>query len=130
METTKAVLNVLRQAKGINRRVSRSDLMELVSMQCSRKVSDREVRQAVEDARLTPEGSLICSSTSKGGYWFATDKEELEQYLRQDERRCLTMCNRIRKQREAAGLALSGGHDQATLFDMPDISKHSHYDYN
>ena len=104
-----AVITILNNHPGEGKRIKRVDLMRELRtyFNWTVRVSDREMRAAIETARSTPEGALICSTTANGGgYWMANHRGELDRYLSQDESRCLEMWNRIRKQRLAAGLAL------------------------
>lgn len=92
-------------------RITRKDLLQNLRWACGWPVSDRDMRAAIEFARSTREGALICSTTaSGGGYWTALTRLELDRYLSQDESRCLEMWRRIRSQRLAAGILL---HDES-----------------
>ena len=104
-----AVVKILNGHPGEGKRIKRVDLMRELRtyFNWTLRVSDREMRAAIETARSTPDGALICSTTANGGgYWMAKHRGELDRYLSQDESRCLEMWHRIRKQRQAAGLAL------------------------
>jgi len=103
-----AVLQILQKRQGVHRRITRKELCSELRWRLSARISDRAMRAAIENARFTPEGALICSTTRKGGgYYMARNTVELETYLRQDESRCREMWQRCRRQRAAAGLALA-----------------------
>ena len=124
---TKYILAILKKHEGIEQRISSEDL--LYRLNILEKTSNRAMRMAIEELRRLPEGSRICSTTKKGGgYFIATTKKELEDYLRQDENRCKEMWRRIHKQRKAAGLQLNKT-EQSSLFDMNAINEENHYDY-
>ena len=102
------IITVLQQCRGIDQRITREHLRRELTWRINTHVSDRAMRAAIENARFTPEGALICSTTRKGGgYYMARNTTELEAYLRQDESRCREMWQRCRRQRAAAGLALA-----------------------
>mgnify|MGYP005815536541 FL=1 len=104
---TMAVVSVLLEHRGIERRIRRDSLREELGWRYRLRVSDREMRAAIEAARATPKGALVCSTTTGGGgYYMARSTAELDEYLRQDESRCREMWQRCRKQRAAAGIAL------------------------
>jgi len=103
-----AVIAVLEEHRGIDRRIRRDSLRAELSWRHRLRVSDREMRAAIEVARATPKGALVCSTTAGGGgYYMARSTAELDEYLRQDESRCREMWQRCRKQRAAAGIALA-----------------------
>ena len=105
---TMAVIAILEEHRGIERRIPRDSLREELGWRHRLRVSDREMRAAIEVARGTPTGSLICSTTTGGGgYYMARSTAELDEYLRQDESRCREMWQRCSKQRAAAGIALA-----------------------
>lgn len=67
-------------------------------------LSDREMRTAIEGLRRDhPHGAWICADL-RGGYFIAGDEEELDRYLRTDERRALHLLQQVRNQRQQAGL--------------------------
>lgn len=122
------IIAILNKREGIEQRISSKDL--LYRLNVLEKTSNRAMRMAIEELRGLPEGSRICSTTKNGGgYFIATTKKELEDYLRQDENRCKEMWQRIHKQRKAAGLQLNKT-EQASLFDMNAINEENHYDYS
>ena len=103
-----AVITILDGRRGIEKRVRRDDLRGQLAWRFRLRVADRVMRFAIEAARITPKGALICSTTrSGGGYYMARSTAELDEYLRQDESRCREMWQRCRKQRAAAGIALA-----------------------
>ena len=103
-----AVLYILQKHRGADKRITRNALCSELRWRLNARISDRAMRAAIENARFTPEGALICSTTRKGGgYYMARNTTELEAYLRQDESRCREMWQRCRRQRAAAGLALA-----------------------
>ena len=105
----KAIVRELEKHRGIDGRIRRDDLCDELVWRTGRRVPDREMRFAIEAARGTKSGALICSTTKGGGgYYMARCTAELDEYLRQDESRCREMWQRCRKQRAAAGIALSG----------------------
>lgn len=59
---------------------------------------------AIEELRRSHlQGTWICANL-RGGYFMARDEAELDRYLQSDEKRALHMLQRVRIQREAAGL--------------------------
>ena len=70
------------------------------------QIVDRTLRRYIEDLRQIPRGCMICS-TLRGGYFWSIDHAELDEYLGADERRLITLSQRIIKQRKAAGLRTS-----------------------
>ena len=120
------IIAILQNHISINNRISSKDLLMKLNVVIS--TTNRKMRQAIESLRQQEQGSLICSTTkSGGGYFLATTKAELENYLRQDEHRCLEMWKRIRKQRQVAGLSLNEELQQPVLFQTPEET--THYDY-
>lgn len=98
------ILNILRSRQGKSAKISRRQLREEVSSWSGRNVSDREMRQAIEELRTdNSDGAMICASLS-GGYYTARDLVELDEALRSDESRIRKIAQRIRKQRQRAGL--------------------------
>jgi len=123
--TEEYIVAILQNHIGINNRISSKDLLTKLNMVAT--ATNRKMRQAIESLRQQEQGSLICSTTKNGGgYFLATTKAELENYLRQDEHRCLEMWQRIRKQRQAAGLSLSEELRQPVLFQTHEET--THYD--
>jgi hypothetical protein len=99
---------------GHDNRISRDDLRLRVSDILERPISDRDMREAIEQLRATSRGATICSANGRprvsgsGGYFLARDQAELDHYIRQDEHRALTTLKRLRRQRLAAGMKLAG----------------------
>ena len=122
------IVTILQNHISINNRISSKDL--LMKLNVVIRTTNRNMRQAIENLRQQEQGALICSTTKNGGgYFLATTKAELENYLRQDEHRCLEMWQRIRKQRQAAGLNLSDEFQQPVLFHDLHGKEITHYDY-
>ena len=78
--------------------ISGEDLLNKLQHQYH-DLTEREMRQAIEDLRFTPEGANICSSFG-GGYWIGTHSE-VEKYLERAERPALTVLARLKRQRDA-----------------------------
>ena len=107
------ILNIMQTHKAKDHKITREELRQEASQWYGQKVSDREMRQALEDLRASnPEGAYIVSSLS-GGYFMAQSLFELDEYLRADESRIRAIAQRIRKQRQQAGIK----GKQPTLFD-------------
>ena len=95
---------------GESNRISRKHLLHRVNTHLTirdlPRTSDRTMRNMIEELRQTKDGALICASP-RGGYFMARNKHELDEHLRGDENRIKSLGQRIRKQRLAAGLALT-----------------------
>ena len=113
-----AVLDVLKKHRGKRRRLSRGNLRGLVVGRVHQRVSDRAMRNAIEQLRTNHRtGALICSTTQGGGgYWLAENLGELDRYLRQDESRLREIAKRLRAQRKAAGLKFNTDLEQMEMF--------------
>ena len=97
-----AVLKLIQGRKKMSA-VTREELVYHVPLLVDRveKISDREIREAIERLRQTPEGAFICSSSGSQGYWIGSLKEVQACYS-EERRRSLTLMARIRKQRDLA----------------------------
>lgn len=125
----KYTLDILQNHVGLDRRITSKSLLNELNKAV--KTDNRTMRTAIENLRQTQPGSLICSTTKNGGgYFIAASKTELDDYLKQDEHRCFKMWNRIKKQRQAAGLSLDESLSQPALFYELSYKESIHYDYD
>ncbi len=115
------ILTILNKHTGHNVRVSRVELLQRINFRLSivmpadrNYVSDRLMRNLIEELRTkTTAGSMICSSLD-GGYFMAADLEELETYLATEEGRAKSLLKRTRNQRKHAIESKIG--EQESLF--------------
>lgn len=108
-----AVLKLIQGRKKMSA-VTREELVYHVPLLVDRveKISDREIREAIERLRQTPQGAFICSSSGAQGYWEGSF-EEVQACYSEERKRSLTLMARIRKQRDLARRAFQG---QLSLF--------------
>lgn len=112
MNLQHAVIKVLSKHIGqpnrIRRDKLRSELMGILP-RGERTISDREMRQAIEELRRTDDmGALICSSSGGGGYWLAVDLDELLESYREERRRAINILVTIRARLHRGRRVLSG----------------------
>jgi hypothetical protein len=102
-----SILSILANHRGVENRIKRADMLRVVNMALKRRVTDRKMRAAIEQLRSDHlEGAFICSTTD-GGYYRARNTEELNAYLKQDEKRAKMILSRISRQRQRATTALT-----------------------
>ena len=108
-----AVLQLIQGRKKMSA-VTREELVYHVPLIVDRveKISDREIREAIERLRQTPKGAFICSSSGAQGYWMGS-LEEVQACYSEERKRSLTLMARIRKQRDLARRPFQG---QLSLF--------------
>ncbi len=105
----RAILRALNGRVGSARRIARDGLLTWLRINHDARVSDREIRAAIERLRRKDDiGALICSSSGIGGYWLAENLDELLDSYREERRRCLTELVTIRE-RLRRGRAVLGG---------------------
>ena len=83
--------------------ISRAALAQKLGM------SDRKMRDAVEDARL--DGLIIINTQNGGGYFQTTDLDEMKRQYAQDTARAMSILRRRKPLREAliaAGIRVDG----------------------
>lgn len=101
------IIQVINQHRGSKNIIKRADMLKALVNGLKRHVSDRQMRQAIEDLRTDhPEGAYICSTTA-GGYYRAESPGELADYLEVDERRAKMILARISRQRQRAIMAMT-----------------------
>ena len=112
MNLTHAILQVLSKHVGQPNRIRRDKLRSKIMALLPRgesNISDREMRQAIEELRRTDDqGALICSSSGSGGYWLAVDLDELLESYREERRRSITLLVTIRARLKRGRRVLSG----------------------
>jgi hypothetical protein len=112
MNLSHAVLKVLSHHIGQKNRIGRDRLRSEVMGQLSRgerNISDRVMRQTIEELRRTDDqGALICSSSGGGGYWLAQDLDELLLSYREERRRAINILVTIRARLNRGRRVLSG----------------------
>ena len=97
------LLRILSDHRGHDNRIERAALKQELGERMGAAIGDRKLRSLIEELRFDdPRGAWLCGSLS-GGYFFAKDEAELDQYLAADEHRALTLLARIRNQRRSAG---------------------------
>lgn len=78
----RAVLSVISQRVGCANAVGRYTLVKMVA-DLGFNAHERQIREAIKQLRR--DGHFICSSAGKnGGYWMASDREELEMFGHQE----------------------------------------------
>lgn len=107
-----AIIKVLSKHVGQENRITRkhlrSRIMNLLP-RGERSITDREMRQVIEELRRTDDqGALICSSSGSGGYWLAVDMDELLESYREERRRSITLLVTIRARLNRGRRVLSG----------------------
>ncbi len=112
MNLPNAVLKVLAKHIGqpnrIRRDPLRSEVMGLMS-RGEKNISDRVLRQSIEDLRRTDDqGALICSSSGGGGYWLASSLDELLESYREERRRGINILVTVRSRLNRGRRVLSG----------------------
>jgi hypothetical protein len=113
-ELQEAILLELSAHRGVDRRISRRDLLKEVREKVS--TSDREMRAAIEELRRGhAHGVWICADL-RGGYFMARDADEIEAFLSSDERRAQRLLERVRLQRRSIDLQ-SGGQQELFIDD-------------
>jgi hypothetical protein len=102
------VLKILREHRGEDRRIGRAELNRELDTWVGQHIDDREMREAIEHLRSShPEGCMIATSREKGsGYYIAESLTDLDKALTSDENRLISIAQRIRQQRRAAGIGL------------------------
>lgn len=115
LDIDRAVLALVRGRQRMSA-ISRNQLKDQVPLLVDRveKISDRQIREAIERLRQTPEGAFICSSSGAQGYWTGSP-EEIEQLYAEERRRSLTLMARIRTQRDLARRQFENGRAQMEL---------------
>ena len=112
MDLQQSIIKVLSKHIGqpnrIRRDKLRSTLMPMLP-RGERNISDREMRQAIEELRRTDDlGALICSSSGSAGYWLAVDLDELLDSYREERRRAINILVTIRSRLNRGRRVLSG----------------------
>lgn len=119
-----AVLQLIQGRKKMSA-ITREELVYhvplLVDRAEERKVDwDREIRKAIMRLRKTAEGCLIVAQTHPGGYWWATEKEHLDENYRQLRQHAATMFINAREQLrlgyEQFQIEKAGENGQLSLF--------------
>ncbi len=105
--------NILAEHVGHENRIKRSRLKEELCFRLNANVSDRKMRDMLEELRLEKRGCWIVGSL-RSGYFSARDKEELRQHLAKDKKRISNMSRRVRAQEMYADLE---NPDQLRLAD-------------
>ena len=112
MDLQHAVIKVLSKHIGQPNRIRRDNLRSALMGMLPRgekNISDREMRQAIEELRRTDDqGALICSSSGGGGYWLAVDLDELLESYREERRRAINILVTIRSRLKRGRRVLSG----------------------
>lgn len=105
---TQVLSNHVGQENRIRRDALRSRVMSLLP-RGSKNISDREMRQTIEELRRTDDmGALICSSSGSGGYWISADLDELLESYREERRRAINILVTIRARLKRGRRVLSG----------------------
>lgn len=107
--------------EGRENAVSRRDLIPLLGK------GERNIRQQIKEAnkRLGEQGKAILSSSAWKGYWISDDLNEMEEYLREQERRVNTQKKNDSPIRELVarkrgnGLVLVGSYTRRKRRDKP-----------
>lgn len=84
--------------------VGRENAVTRAELACRMGLSDRQMRQAVEDARA--EGVIILNRQDGGGYYQTDDLDDMMRQYRQDTARALAILKRrkpLRDKLKAAG---------------------------
>lgn len=96
------LLDILSQHVGHERRIDRAALKVSLSERLRAAVSDRKMRDLINEMRRSePLASHICGSL-EGGYFTAKDDDELDAFLRPDENRAHDILARVSAQRRNA----------------------------
>ncbi len=109
-----AVQRVLSLRVGREAAISRGELVRAVMRRLARRVSERQVRAAVN--LLRKRGVLICSTGGPGGgYWMAANRQEVEDFLtREVHPRAMDLLEVEQAMREA----MQREFGQPTLFEL------------
>ena len=103
MELHNAILDVLKGHVGKENRISRRLLLRRVWGEVDILVSDRDMRQGIEELRRDhPIGALICSSSGSGGYWLAESYGEVLASYQEERRRAMSTMFTQRQRLDAA----------------------------
>lgn len=94
---------ILADHVGHENRITRVLLKEQLCARLNANVSDRKMRDMLEELRNEERGCWICGSLSSG-YFMAIDEEELRKHLAKDKLRVSNMAQRIRTQEMYARL--------------------------
>jgi len=94
----KKVLHILAGHKGSNNRIARNDLVKRVfgifSDDELTDTRDRMVREVI--AELRDEGNFICSDSGVGGYWMASNYEDIEMLAGELDSRAMKLLEKSR----------------------------------
>lgn len=109
MEITQAIFKVMNYHRGAANSIERRELLNRIHYWTGSQLSDRAMREAIEDLRTnTKEGAYICHSPDGHGYFLATTPQELRDYLLTERKRGISILKRVSQQAKRAGVALEG----------------------
>ena len=115
-----AILAIVGDHRGRMRSIDRRSLGIEVLREVGYVISDREIREAIQELRAEdPRGALIMSSAGASGYWIARDLEEIQDSYQEERSRALSILVRIRAQRRLARLALES--DKPVQASLPQL---------
>ncbi|MBX3004163.1 MAG: hypothetical protein KF828_09405 [Anaerolineales bacterium] len=108
------LLLILAEHLGHENRIKRAVLKEELCLRLGANVSDRKMRDMLEELRNEERGCWICGSL-KSGYFAAKDEAELRAHLAKDKMRIANIARRVRNQETHAGLQ---SPDQIRMEDL------------
>lgn len=94
-----AILEILSDHKSRTSAIDRRRLGVEVLREVGYVISDREIREAIQERRSSDSrGALIMSSSGASGYWMAQNIQEIQAHYREERSRALSILVRIRAQ--------------------------------
>lgn len=108
------LLLILAEHIGHESRIKRAVLKEELCQRLGANVSDRKMRDMLEELRNEERGCWICGSL-KSGYFTASNEAELRIHLAKDKQRISNLSRRVRRQETFAGLKAP---DQIRMEDL------------
>ncbi len=98
-----AILEILKDHKSRTSAIDRRRLGIEVLREVGYVISDREIREAIQELRgEDPRGAIIMSSSGASGYWLAQSIQEIQAHYREERSRALSILVRIRAQLQLA----------------------------
>ena len=101
-EIENSILEILQDHVVFDDRIRRLELLAALRYRLEYRVNDRSMRRCIESLRNTVRGCrIVATNESRGGYFIASDLDELSRFLAADHAHAINVLSRIGFQESA-----------------------------